>query len=120
MRGCRPLTNTEVERVLGAFAGRSAPRDRALFVLGLKAGFRVSELLSLRLGDILEAGGIARRVTVRRRHVKGGNQFQSGLSSNPHRRAPVRLWKLALFALEGAARKAERSRKEEWLRPWRY
>ncbi len=34
-------------------------------------GFRASELLSLRLGDVLQAGRIAARVTVRRRHVKG-------------------------------------------------
>ncbi len=57
--GCRPLSNAEVDRVLAAFAGPAAARDRALFVLGLKAGFRVSELLSLRVGDIVHAGRIA-------------------------------------------------------------
>ena len=35
MRGCRPLSNAEVDGVLAALAGPSAVRDRALFVLGL-------------------------------------------------------------------------------------
>ncbi len=80
MRGCRPLTNTEVEQVLGAFVGRSAPRDRALFVLGLKAGFRVSELLSLRVGDIAHAGRIA--VEEAARGVRG-TRLVVALARNP-------------------------------------
>ena len=52
MKGSRPLTNREVDVVLESFTGRHAIRNRALFVLGIKSGFRVSEFLSLRIGDV--------------------------------------------------------------------
>ncbi len=46
------------------FAGRYAVRDRCLFVLGVTSGFRVSELLSLRLRDVVRGGLVVRDVTV--------------------------------------------------------
>jgi integrase len=49
MPGCRPLTDDEVDLVLQSFGGRYALRDRALFCLGIYTGFRITELLSLRL-----------------------------------------------------------------------
>src|SRR4029450_11837103 len=52
MKGCRPLTDTDVELMQASFGGRYATRDRALFLLGVKSGFRISELLSLRMGEI--------------------------------------------------------------------
>jgi integrase len=52
MIGARPLTNGEIANVLNAFTGAYAARDRALFVLGLKSGFRISEMLSLRVSDV--------------------------------------------------------------------
>ena len=70
MKGCRPLTNEEVDLVSRSFAGKYAARDRALFLLGVKSGFRISELLSLRLGDVIQAGQIVDRVAVQRRHMK--------------------------------------------------
>lgn len=71
MTGCRPFTDAEIVLVSGSFAGRHAARDRALFVLGVKTGFRISELLSLRVRDIWQDGEVARYVTVERRNVKG-------------------------------------------------
>ncbi len=70
MKGCRPLTEAEVDLVARSFGGEYADRDRALFLLGVKSGFRVSELLSLTLGDIVQAGRIVDRVTVQRRNMK--------------------------------------------------
>lgn len=70
MKGCRPLTDAEVADVLASFYGRFAARDRALFVLGTKSGFRISELLSLRIADVIQAGRIVDRVTVRRAKMK--------------------------------------------------
>jgi integrase len=70
MKGCRPLTDAEVEVVLKSFAGQYAVRDKALFLMGTKSGFRISELLSLRLGDVLHAGRLVDRVTVARRNMK--------------------------------------------------
>ena len=52
MKGCRPLEVAEVNRAYAAFSGRQAARDRCLFVLGVSSGFRVSEMLSLRIADV--------------------------------------------------------------------
>jgi integrase len=71
MKGCRALTDDEVARVSQAFRGTYAARDRALFVLGIKTGFRVSELVSLRVGDVWQHGQFLERVAVSRRYMKG-------------------------------------------------
>ena len=102
MRGCRPLSNVEVDRVLAALAGPTAARDRALFVLGLKAGFRISELLSLRVGDIVQSGRIAVRVSVRRRHVKGRAEGRTVLL-HPAAQAALAAWVLELGQRGGVA-----------------
>jgi integrase len=70
MKGCRALDEVEVERVLKSFSGESRLRDRCLFLLGVKSGFRISELLSLRVGDVLQAGNVADRVGVARQYMK--------------------------------------------------
>jgi integrase len=48
----------------------TSKRDAALFLLGIKSGFRISELLSLKVGDILQAGRMVERVSVARRNMK--------------------------------------------------
>lgn len=53
--------------VLGAL---TAPRDRTLFILGIRSGFRISELLSLRVSDVCQYGRILNRIVVRRQHMK--------------------------------------------------
>ena len=70
MKGCRPLTDGELALVHKSFGGTYAARDRALFILGVKSGFRISELLSLRVGDVYQQGRVVDRVTVPRRHMK--------------------------------------------------
>ncbi|MBU8934160.1 MAG: tyrosine-type recombinase/integrase [candidate division Zixibacteria bacterium] len=70
MKGCRPLTIEEEAIAKRSFAGKYAARDRALFILGLKTGFRVAELLSLRLRDVVHAGQLVDRVYVERRNMK--------------------------------------------------
>lgn len=70
MKGCRPLNDAEIKDVVESFTGPYANRDKALFLLGIKAGFRISELLSLQAGDLLRAGRMVDRVTVARRHMK--------------------------------------------------
>jgi hypothetical protein len=49
------------------------PRDRLLVVLGLNTGFRVSELLSLKWGQLWSNGQPLAFVEVARRHLKGGD-----------------------------------------------
>lgn len=70
MRGTRPFTDDEIEQISTSFEGRFARRDRAIFLLGLKSGFRISELLSLRISDLIQRGRLVDRVTVHRRHMK--------------------------------------------------
>lgn len=56
MKGTRPLTNAEIRQVRDAFDGTYAERNRGLFMLGVSIGGRVSELLSLTVGDVWQNG----------------------------------------------------------------
>jgi len=67
MKGSRPLDDGEIEKVMATLPGS---RERAFFVLGIKSGFRISELLSLRVADVLQYGRVVDRVTVRRANMK--------------------------------------------------
>jgi len=58
------LTAEEVAWVSQAFRGTCAERDRALFALGIKTGLRISELLSLRVGDVPQHGRFVDYVAV--------------------------------------------------------
>lgn len=64
MQGCRPLTPEEIDEILVSFGGRFAVRDKALFVMGIYTGFRITELLSLRIRDVCQFGRVLPRVTV--------------------------------------------------------
>ena len=71
MKGCRALSDKEISRVSQAFTGVYALRNRALFVTGVKTGFRISELLSLRVWDVYQYGQILPSASVRKRSMKG-------------------------------------------------
>jgi integrase/recombinase XerD len=78
MRGCLPLTRDEVLAVAGCMRGACASRNRALFRLGVNTGFRISELLSLTVGDVLlPTGELAERVTVQRGSMKGKRESRT-------------------------------------------
>lgn len=46
-------------------------RDKCLFIGGLKTGFRISELLALRVGDVFAHGEVLAAVTIERTNMKG-------------------------------------------------
>lgn len=72
MRGCEPLRSVdEVRRALGAFSGRWRLRNRALLAFRIHTGYRISEALSLRRGDLIRDGRFVREITVQRRVMKG-------------------------------------------------
>jgi integrase len=77
MKGCRALSDEEIVRVCQSFGGAYAARNKALFLLGVKTGFRISELLSLTVGDVWQHGQFVERVAVRRQHMKGKTQGRS-------------------------------------------
>lgn len=111
MKGCRPLDEQEVQEVASSFGGRFALRDRALFLLGVKSGFRISELLSLRIGDVVKNGKLVERVTVSRRHMKKKLEGRTVIL-NAEARDALALW-IAELQGEGATRETPvfRSRK---------
>lgn len=74
MKGCRPLSDNEVERVMNSIQGPNTERIAALFIIGVRTGFRISELLSVRIKDLIFNGKVAQSLRVERRHMKGGKK----------------------------------------------
>lgn len=68
MPGCRALKKEEVLSILNVLKNR---RDKALFILGVKSGFRISELLSLKISDVYQFGAIVDRVRIQAKYMKG-------------------------------------------------
>lgn len=60
MKGTRPLDNDEIRRVSSCFRGTFSARNRGLFMLGVSTGGRISELLSLRIGDVYQNGTLGK------------------------------------------------------------
>ena len=54
MKGTRPLDNTEIRSVSACFTGTFEVRNRGLFMIGVSTGGRISELLSLQIGDLYQ------------------------------------------------------------------
>jgi integrase len=95
MKGCRPLTEAEVALVQASFGGTYADRDKALFLLGVKSGFRISELLSLRIGDVSQHGRLVDRVTVPRRQMKNTREGRT-VRLHPEAKATLATWLLTV------------------------
>ena len=72
MKGTRPLNNTEIRRVSAAFTGTFENRNRALFMIGVPTGGRISELLSLTIDDVYQNGAAVTDLLYSKSIVKGG------------------------------------------------
>ena len=72
MKGTRPLDNTEIRLVSACFDGTFEARNRGLFMLGVSTGGRISELLSLTIGDVYQNGTAVTDLLFDRSIVKGG------------------------------------------------
>jgi site-specific recombinase XerD len=66
-----PLTPFEEAAVLGVLS-RFNPRDRLLVLMGLRTGLRVTELLSLTVGQVWHGGAPRTEIVIPRRCVKFG------------------------------------------------
>ena len=100
MKGCRPLEKSEIEQLRGAFRGKMAVRNKALFFLGANTGYRISELLSVRLGDVLTPDGLfPRYLTVKRQNMKGKTESRSVLL-NDQAKAALMPWLIALRSMD--------------------
>jgi len=71
MKGARPLTREEFDRVMQSFDGKYAERNRCLFLLGTSAMTRVSELAVLTVGDVYQGGLVVSELVLRKQIVKG-------------------------------------------------
>lgn len=91
MKGCRPLSDDEISLVYKNFAGRYQDRDRALFLLGVKSGFRISELLALTWADVMQNGEVLDRVRVQRRFMKKKLEGRTILL-HPEARTALKIW----------------------------
>jgi integrase len=64
-------------------------------VLGIKTGFRISELLSLRVGDVWQHGRFVDYVMVQRRHMKQKRESRSVIV-HPDAKAVLAVWLMEL------------------------
>ncbi|HAY07416.1 MAG TPA: hypothetical protein DCY26_12260 [Hyphomonas sp.] len=71
MRGCLPVSDSEISRLLDLLSSPAWRRERVLIVLGLRTGLRLTSMLSLRLGDVAIAGEVQNRIRIRRGTTKG-------------------------------------------------
>lgn len=93
MKGCSPLTSPEITRTLAALDGAYALRDRALFLLGLRTGLRISELLAIKIGQVWSQGQIIPRLYAERGTIKGKREGRS-LPIHPEAADALKAWLL--------------------------
>ncbi len=67
MRGCIPLTRTEVKSLLKV---TKSVRERTLLSVGFSTAFRISSILSLTIGDVSTGGIVHKRITMAAKNTK--------------------------------------------------
>lgn len=67
MLGARNLTDIEIKALLEVLN----IRDKCLFTLGIRTGFRINELLSLDVIDVFDGTNVRDSVKVTKAHMKG-------------------------------------------------
>ena len=77
MKGTRPLDNDEIRLVSACFTGMFEVRNRGLFMLGVSTGGRISELLSLTIGDVYQNRKPVSDLLYSKSIVKGGEVSRS-------------------------------------------
>ena len=87
MKGTRPLDNQEIRLVAACFAGQFEVRNRGLFMLGVSTGGRISELLSLQIGDVWQNERAVTDLLFDRSVVKGGEVSRAVPVNSDGRRA---------------------------------
>ncbi len=69
----RPFTPLEEQEILSHLKSRGRIRNALLLEMGSYLGYRVSELLSLKVKDVADANSVRREITISRQNLKGGN-----------------------------------------------
>lgn len=93
IKGCSPLTELEIAQLARFFRSRHGGRDLAFFMVGVTTGFRVSELLSLTVGDVAngEPDRLRKWVQVPRQHMKGQREGRR-MPLHPQARSALAAW----------------------------
>lgn len=79
MKGCKPLTDEETQKIVSFFRGEYKLRNQLLVVFGITTGFRISEILSLTVKDVFQNGKIVGKVSIAKRNMKGETESRSAL-----------------------------------------
>ena len=87
MKGTRPLDNDEIRLVSACFTGTFEIRNRGLFMLGVSTGGRISELLSLTIGDVYQNRNPVTDLLFDKSIVKGGEVSRAVPVNKDGRRA---------------------------------
>jgi site-specific recombinase XerD len=72
MAGMWDYSDQEIDLVRKSFSGRYALRDRCYFEMALQMGLRVSEMLSITVGQVYQYGRVMDEVSIERKRMKGG------------------------------------------------
>lgn len=95
------MTDAEIEKALTAFDSGPCPkRDRALFLLGVRTGFRISELLSLTIADVFQNGNYVDKIWIARKNVKNKQEGQA-VALHSQAKAALKDWVQELKDREG-------------------
>ena len=89
MKGTRPLDNTEIRRVSACFTGTFETRNCGLFMLGVSTGGRISELLSLTIGDVYQNQQPVSDLLFDKSIVKGGEVSRVSVPVNADGRLAI-------------------------------
>ena len=89
--GCTALSPKELKRALANLNGRHALRNRALLLLGVRSGLRISELLALRVGQVWDGDNVVSRFYISRRDTKG-KQSGSSIVMHPEAAQALTRW----------------------------
>ena len=92
MKGCRPLTTDEVRRIYEALGdNRWGPRDQAFFAVGISTGFRFTEVVTLKVGDVYANKAVMGHIRRPARIMKGKKRGRA-VRVHPRCRAALRVW----------------------------
>ena len=69
--GSRALTTLEIDQICAAFHGPHRKMFRAIMRLGQYTGYRISEILSLKVSDVYDGTNVRSNVTVKKAWMKG-------------------------------------------------
>ena len=91
MKGCRSFKDQEANLISKSFGGQYAARDRAVFAVGRYTGERISAILQLKVGEVVQAGRIVDAVTYRRANRKGKVEGRT-VRLHPEAKAALAEW----------------------------